>query len=67
MNELQRQTYHQQLNPWCVVRHLPKMQRVVVGRFRSQSDAQGHMTVLRGLVPNTSHKIIFDPPSARKR
>ena len=62
MNKLSNQVYQQQLNPWCIIRHLPKMQRVVVGRFRSWSDAEGHVRVLESLVPDASYSVIFDPP-----
>jgi hypothetical protein len=33
--------YKQRLNSWIIVRLLPNLQRRVVGRFRSWSDADG--------------------------
>jgi hypothetical protein len=30
--------YNQQLHPWCIIQHLPEMQRRVVGRFRRRND-----------------------------
>jgi hypothetical protein len=33
--------YKQRLNSWIIVRLLPNLQRSVVGRFRSWSDADG--------------------------
>ncbi|NEO17888.1 MULTISPECIES: hypothetical protein [unclassified Moorena] len=53
-------TYSQRLYPWAVVRLLPKMQRVVVGRFRNRSDAEGHMEALKRLMPDGKFIIVFD-------
>jgi len=53
-------TYSQRLYPWAVVRLLPKMQRVVVGRFRNRSDAEGHMQALKRLMPDGEFIIVFD-------
>ncbi|NEN99642.1 MAG: hypothetical protein F6K50_30445 [Moorea sp. SIO3I7] len=53
-------TYSQRLYPWAVVRLLPKMQRVVVGRFRNRSDAEGHMQALKRLMPDGKFIIVFD-------
>ncbi|AFZ18926.1 hypothetical protein [Allocoleopsis franciscana] len=36
-------TYLERLSPWCLVRLLPKMQRLTVGRFRRWNDAHEHM------------------------
>ncbi len=54
-------TYLERLSPWCLVRHLPKMQRVTVGRFRRWNDAHEHMRILRQLVPEANYAIVFDP------
>jgi hypothetical protein len=53
--------YRDRLTGWLVVRLLPKMQRVVVGRFRSHSDAEGHLQALRRLIPEARLVIVFDP------
>ncbi|AOW99300.1 hypothetical protein BJP34_07375 [Moorena producens PAL-8-15-08-1] len=53
-------TYSQRLYPWAVVRLLPMMQRVVVGRFRNRSDAEGHMQALKRLMPDGKFIIVFD-------
>ncbi|NET82062.1 MAG: hypothetical protein F6J94_08965 [Moorea sp. SIO1F2] len=53
-------SYSQRLYPWAVVRLLPKMQRVVVGRFRNRSDAEGHMQALKRLMPDGKFIIVFD-------
>ena len=52
--------YKDRLNGWLVVRLLPKMQRVVVGRFRRHSDAEGHLQVLRRLMPEAQLVVVFD-------
>ena len=36
------------------------MQRTIVGRFRSRSDADGHLHCLRQLIPNASFVVVFD-------
>lgn len=54
-------TYRERLSPWVIVRLLPKMQRVVVGRFYKWSDADGHLQLLRQLIPAARFTIIFDP------
>jgi hypothetical protein len=43
--------YKERLNPWALVRLLPNMQRVIVGQFRNRSDADGHLEILRRLIP----------------
>ncbi len=53
--------YEKRLSPWIIVRLLPNLQRTVVGRFRSLSDADGHLRVLKGLLPNARLTVIFDP------
>lgn len=54
--------YKERLCPWVITRLLPNMQRSVVCRFRSRSDADGHLQVLRQLIPNADFVIIFDLP-----
>ena len=53
-------SYSQRLHPWLVVRLLPKMQRMVVARFRNRSDAEGHLYALQRLMPDGKFIIIFD-------
>ena len=55
-----RRAYPARLNPWAIVRLLPNMQRVIVGRFRSRSDADGHLQCLRQLIPHASFVVVFD-------
>ena len=55
--------YWQRLHPWCIIRLLPKMQRIVVQRFRYRSQAEDYLKALRRTFPNAIHEIIFDPVS----
>ncbi|MBD0344324.1 MAG: hypothetical protein ICV63_05725 [Coleofasciculus sp. Co-bin14] len=48
------------LKPWAVIRLLPNLQRIVVGRYRSWSDAQGHLRILQRLIPTAQLTIVFD-------
>jgi hypothetical protein len=53
-------TYRESLKPWVVVRLLPNLQWAIVGRYRSRSDADGHLQLLRQRVPNIEFKVVFD-------
>ncbi|NES87325.1 MAG: hypothetical protein F6K63_11175 [Moorea sp. SIO1G6] len=53
-------SYSQRLYPWALIRLLPKMQRVVVRRFRNRSDAEGHLQAVKRLMPDEKFIIIFD-------
>ena len=53
-------SYSQRLYPWAIIRLLPKMQRMVVRRFRNRSDAEGHLQALKRLMPDEKFIIIFD-------
>jgi len=53
--------YRQRLNTWAVVRLLPNMQRSIVTRFRTRSDADGHLSFLRTHMPKSQFQVIFDP------
>ena len=52
--------YKARLHPWCIVRLLPKCQRIVVGRFRKRNDAEAHQRTLRQLIPQAQFIILFD-------
>lgn len=56
-------TYRDSLSPWCIIQHLPKMQRVIIARFRKRNDAEAHLRVLKRLNA-TPYELLFDPPSA---
>lgn len=53
--------YEKRLKPWIVVRLLPNLQRVVLGRFRSWSDADGHLRALKQLIPGAKLTLVFEP------
>jgi len=53
--------YKQRLNSWIIVRLLPNLQRRVVGRFRSWSDADGQIRILRELLASDRLIVVFDP------
>ena len=54
------ENYWRQLHPWCVVRLLPNVQRIVIQRFRQRNQAEEYVKVLRQLVPTATHQIVFD-------
>jgi uncharacterized protein with von Willebrand factor type A (vWA) domain len=53
-------TYREQLHPWCVVRCLPNLQSIVIGRFRRRSEAEAHLQLLHRMIPTVTCVIIFD-------
>jgi hypothetical protein len=52
--------YQKRLYPWAIAKLMPNMQRAIVCRFRSRSDADGHLLCLRQLMPQASLVIVFD-------
>lgn len=58
-------TYQQQLHPWCVIRLLPNMQRLVVVRCRRRNDAEAHVRILWQQEPTVEYEIVFDPASSQ--
>jgi hypothetical protein len=55
-------SYRDRLSPWCIIQHLPKMQRSAVARFRKRNDAEAHLRALQRLNPAQRYEIVFDPP-----
>ncbi len=53
-------TYRERLTPWILVRFLPGMQRVIVGRFHKRTDAEGHLHFLQ---QTGEFVIMFDMPA----
>jgi hypothetical protein len=47
-------------HPWCIIRQLPNMQRVVVARFHRRHDADGYLQILQQLLPTIKYVIVFD-------
>ena len=54
--------YRNRLAPWCIIRLLPKMQRIVVARFRNRNDAEAHLNALKRMNSTLDYAIVFDPP-----
>ena len=42
------------------MRQLPNMQRIVVARFHHRSNADGYLSVMKRLLPNAQHMIVFE-------
>lgn len=52
--------YKIQLFPWCIIRPQANMKQTIVARFRRRGDAEAHLQLLRQLMPDAAHTIIFD-------
>ena len=55
--------YRTSLFSWAIFR-LVNCKPIAVGRFRSRSDAEGHLQVLRRLMPGVEFAIAFIPPES---
>ena len=53
-------TYLEKLHPWCIISLFPNMRSSIVGRFRRRVDAEGHLRVLKQLMPTVPYAIVFD-------
>jgi hypothetical protein len=53
-------TKKQCLKPWAVARQLPNLKWLIISRYRSRSDADGHLLLLRQRFPNLQFKVVFD-------
>jgi hypothetical protein len=53
-------TYLERLYPWCIIRLFPNMRSQIVGRFRRRVDAEGHLRVLKRMMPTVPFEIMFD-------
>lgn len=53
-------TYFERLNPWCIIRPFPNMRSSIIGRFRRRVDAEGHLRVLKQIMPTVRFEIMFD-------
>ena len=54
-------SYRDRLLPWCIIRHLPNAQNVLVERFRNRGEAEAYLRSLRRLLPQVEHSLVFDP------
>jgi len=53
-------TKKQCLKPWAIARQLPNLKWSIIARYRSRSDADGHLMLLRQRVPKLEFKVVFD-------
>jgi hypothetical protein len=53
-------TYKDKLNPWCIIRPVSDVQMRIVRRFRRRVDAEGHLRILKQLIPTVAFEIMFD-------
>ena len=53
-------SYKDKLNPWCIIRPVSNVQMRIVGRFRRRSDAEGHLQILKRMIPNVPFEIMFE-------
>jgi hypothetical protein len=44
------------LKPWIVVRQRPNLQWIIIARYHSRTDAEGHMLLLRKRTPNVEYR-----------
>ncbi len=58
--------YKHCLKPWAVARLLPNLKWVIIDRYRSASDANGHLLLLRQRVPSIQFKVVFDLPERKE-
>lgn len=52
--------YKKRLSSWAIARLLPDTQQEIVSRFRSRSDAEGHMRLLSQMNKSASFIVVFD-------
>jgi len=53
-------TYFKRLHPWCIIRPFPNMRSSIVGRDRRRVDAEGHLRILKQMMPTIPFEIMFD-------
>jgi hypothetical protein len=58
-------TYRDSLSPWCIIQHLPNMQRAIIARFRKRQDTEEHLRLLQRLNSTVAYELIFDLPPDR--
>lgn len=56
--------YRETLNRWAIARCFPDMQQTIVARFRSRSDADGHLRSLRRQIPDGNFVVVVDSPNS---
>lgn len=59
-------TDREYVNQWIVVRQLPNSQRIVLGRYRKRSDAEGHLALMRQQMSQGKFAIAFDTAAVKQ-
>ncbi|NEO32710.1 MAG: hypothetical protein F6K36_20240 [Symploca sp. SIO3C6] len=60
-------SYRDRLRPWAIARLLHnKLQWSIIDRYRTKSDAEGHLQWWREHVPETKYEVIWDLPTEDK-
>lgn len=57
---LDAKSYKQRLNRWAIAQLMPNKQLVIVARYRSRSDADGHLPFFKQRSPEGNFVIIVD-------
>ncbi len=52
--------YKDSLKPWAVARQSPNLGWIIIARYKSRSDAEGHLLLLRQRVPDIEFKVVFE-------
>lgn len=52
--------YKTVLKPWAVARQSPNLGWTIIARYKSRSDAEGHLLLLKQRVPDIEFKVVFD-------
>jgi hypothetical protein len=60
-------SYKDRLNRWAIARIEESKHQTIMARFRSHSDAEGHLRVLRHQFPSDHFTIIFEKQSSQDR
>lgn len=58
--------YKDSLKPWAVVRLGKNLGWVIIARYKSRSDADGHLLLLKQRVPEIEFKVVFDLPERKE-
>lgn len=60
-------TYAEHFGYWIVVRYVPNVDRIVLGRYRKRAEAEGHLALMRMFSPRGSFAIAYDAPAPQPR
>lgn len=52
--------YQEKLSPWTIIRMQPDPKGVTLARFRRRSEAEGHLLVLKKMMPQGEFTIVFE-------